>query len=63
MDSASSTPWPSTTASRATRKRQAVHEEEPLAESELGQQVLRLRGWREELLDVVWLATSPEKTK
>jgi Flp pilus assembly protein TadD len=41
----------------AVRKRTAVHEDELLAESDLGQQVLRLRREREELLDVVWLAT------
>ena len=47
----------------AIRKRKAVHEDELLAESELGQQVLRLRREREELLDVVWLATSPKRIK
>jgi hypothetical protein len=44
-------------------KRKAVHEDELLAESDLGQQVLRLRREREELLDVVWLATSPKQIK
>ncbi len=42
----------------AVTRRKAVHEDELLAESELGQQVLRLRGEKDELLDVVWLATS-----
>lgn len=48
---------------RAVEKRKAVHEDELLAESELGQQVLRLRSEKEELLDVVWLATSPKQIK
>ena len=47
----------------AIRKRQDVHEDELLDESELGQQVLRLRGEKEELLDVVWLASSPKQIK
>ena len=47
----------------AVKRRKAVHEDELLAESELGQQVLKLRGEREELLDVVWLATSPKQVK
>ncbi len=42
----------------AVKRRKAVHEDELLAESELGQQVLRLRQEKDELLDVVWLATS-----
>ncbi len=42
----------------AVKRRKAVHEDELLAESELGQQVLTLRQERDELLDVVWLATS-----
>ena len=48
---------------RAISRRKAVHEDELLAESELGQRVLRLRQEREELLDVVWLATSPKQIK
>ncbi len=42
----------------AVKRRRAVHEDELLAESELGQQVLRLRQEKDELQDVVWLATS-----
>jgi len=42
----------------AVKRRKAVHEDELLAESELGQQVLTLREEKDELLDVVWLATS-----
>ncbi len=47
----------------AIRKRKAVHENELLAESELGQRVLHLRQEGEELLDVVWLATSSKQIK
>ena len=42
----------------AVKRRQAVHEDELLAESELGQQVLKLRQEKENLLDTVWLAAS-----
>ena len=42
----------------AVKRRKAVHEDELLAESELGQQVLTLRQEKDELLDVVWLAAS-----
>ena len=42
----------------AVTRRKAVHEDELLAESELGQQILKLRREKDELLDVVWLATS-----
>ena len=47
----------------AVEKRRAVHEEELLAGHELGQQVLRLRAERENLLDVIWLATSPTQVR
>ena len=47
----------------AIDRRQAVHEEELLAEDELGRQVLELRGQKENLLDVVWLATSPSQVR
>jgi hypothetical protein len=47
----------------AISKRQAVHEEELLAGLELGRQVLRLRGEKENLLDVIWLATSPTQVR
>jgi hypothetical protein len=49
--------------SRALQRRQAVHEEELLAESPIGQQILRLRREKEELLDTVWLATSSKQIK
>jgi hypothetical protein len=44
-------------------KRQALHEEELLAGHELGRQVLRLRAERENLLDAIWLATSPAQVR
>jgi hypothetical protein len=47
----------------AIAKRQAVHEDELLAGHELGRQVLRLRAERENLLDAIWLATSPSQVK
>ncbi len=47
----------------AIKRRKAVHEDELLAESELGQQVLKLRQEKDELQDVVWLATSPRQVK
>lgn len=43
----------------AIAKRTAVHEAELLTGDELGREVLRLRAERENLLDVIWLATSP----
>lgn len=48
---------------QAVGRRQAVHEEELLAESELGREILRLRAEKENLLDTVWLATSPAQVK
>ena len=47
----------------AVRKRQAVHEEELLAEDALGQQIVRLRREKENLLDTVWLAASGQQIK
>ncbi len=47
----------------AVERRQAVHEEELLAEGELGQRILQLRKEKESLLDTVWLATSPKEVK
>jgi hypothetical protein len=49
--------------SEAVNRRQAVHEDELLAESETGQQILTLREEKENLLDTVWLATSPKQIK
>jgi len=48
---------------KALQKRQAVHEAELMAEDALGQQVLGLRLEKENLLDTVWLATSPVQLK
>jgi len=47
----------------AVKRRKAVHEDELLAENELGQQVLRLRREKENLLDTVWLACSAKQIK
>jgi hypothetical protein len=47
----------------AIEKRRAVHEEELLAGHELGRQMIRLRAERENLLDVIWLATSPTQVR
>ena len=47
----------------AINKRLAVHEEELLAEHEPGRRVLELRGQKDNLLDVVWLATSPAQVR
>jgi hypothetical protein len=42
----------------AIKRRQSLHEDELLAESETGRRILELRQERENLLDTVWLATS-----
>ncbi len=42
----------------AVRRRQAVHEDELLAEHSVGKDILQLRRERDDLLDTVWLATS-----
>jgi hypothetical protein len=47
----------------AITKRQAVHEEELLATHDPGRQVLKLRAEKENLLDVIWLATSPVQVR
>ncbi|CAN5849780.1 hypothetical protein BH23PLA1_BH23PLA1_26190 [soil metagenome] len=47
------------TLNAAITKRQVVHEQALLAAQELGRAVLRLRAEQENLLDYVWLATSP----
>ena len=47
----------------AVSRRQAVHEDELLAESALGQKILRLRQEKDDLLDTVWLATSGVQIK
>lgn len=48
---------------QAIHKRQVIHEEELLAEDELGRQILGLRQEKDNLLDTVWLATSPLQIK
>ena len=47
----------------AVAKRQKVHEDELLAECDTGKEVLRLRQEQENMLDIVWLATSPSQLK
>ena len=47
----------------AVVRRQKVHEDELLAECETGRQILRLREEKENLLDTIWLATSPSQLK
>jgi hypothetical protein len=47
----------------AVAKRQKVHEDGLLAECDTGREVLRLRQEQENLLDTVWLATSPAQVK
>jgi len=47
----------------AVKRRKLVHEKEILATTPLGQKVLRLQHEKEELLDTVWLATSPSQIK
>jgi hypothetical protein len=48
---------------RAIESRQAVHQDELLAEHPLGQEILKLQYEKEELLDTVWLATSGTQIK
>ena len=48
---------------QAIQKREAIHEEELLAENERGRDILRLRREKDNLLDTVWLATSPQQIK
>ena len=48
---------------RAIRQRRAAHEEELLAEDELGRQILGLRREKEALRDTVWLAACPAPVK
>jgi hypothetical protein len=49
--------------SNAVKRRQAIHEDELLAEHERGQEIVRLRQEKEDLLDTVWLATSGAQIK
>ncbi len=47
----------------AVANRQKVHEDELLGECDTGREVLRLRQEQEDLLDTVWLASSPSQLK
>jgi cysteinyl-tRNA synthetase len=47
----------------AVAKRQKVHEDELLGECDTGRKVLHLRQEQEDLLDTVWLASSPSQLK
>jgi hypothetical protein len=49
--------------SSVIQRRQAIHEEELLADDALGQEILRLRHEKENLLDTIWLATSPNQIR
>lgn len=51
------------TVERAIERRQAVHQEEVLAETEVGRKILALELEKENLLDTIWLATSPAQLK
>ncbi len=48
---------------RAVVQRQAVHEDELLAEHEIGRRILQLRAEKDRLLDTVWLACSPAQIR
>lgn len=48
---------------KAVEARAKVHECEILTDSELGRQVVALRREKDNLLDTVWLATSPSQIK
>ena len=47
----------------AVERRKAVIEEQLLAEDERGRRILQLRAEKDNLLDTVWLATSPAQIK
>ena len=47
----------------SVKQRAKVHEKELLQASTLGKKILHLRQEKEELLDTVWLATSPSQIK
>lgn len=48
---------------QAIERRTKVHADELLAEDQLGRRILQLREERDNLLDSVWLATSPKQIK
>ena len=47
----------------AITRRQAVHEDELLKESDPGRRILKMRAEKDGLLDSVWLASSPKQIK
>jgi hypothetical protein len=47
----------------AITKRQALHQEQLLADDPVGRQIVRLEEERSRLLDCVWLATAPSQWK
>ena len=49
--------------SQAIQRRQSVHEDELLAADDVGQEILRLRREKDNLLDTVWLATSNQQIR
>ena len=55
--------WQQTSVDNAIRDRQSVHEKELLAADPLGRKILELQLEQEDLLDTVWLATSPVQIK
>ena len=52
-----------TEVTRAVSQRQAVHEDELLADHDVGRRVLQFRDEKDRLLDVIWLATSPAQVR
>ncbi len=48
---------------QAIERRRAVHADELLVEDQHGQRILQLRDERDNLLDTVWLATSPTQIR
>ena len=47
----------------AIQRRQELTEKQVLAECDLGRRILKLKNEKDELLDTVWLATSPKQIK
>ena len=52
-----------TEVTNAIQRRQKVHEDELFAQDPIGQKIMALRTEKEELLDTVWLASSPKQIK
>lgn len=63
MDDRRAGHWHSSAWERAIQERQEVEERRLMAASPLGTVILRLKREEEELLDTVWLATSPKQIK